>query len=148
MEGLLTDSETESSDLDWYTGVNSSLSMALSKTFSRPSKAFHSARHIARFFFDEKALVDFYVFPRKNSHFKEVGLSFLDQGVHSERGASTTLRPSLRTSPDGCENGFPQWDLQEEVYMDQLFGFSQGQRAFSVQIKEVDIRTSLPISGT
>ncbi|KAL0282152.1 UNVERIFIED_CONTAM: Retrovirus-related Pol polyprotein from transposon TNT 1-94, partial [Sesamum angustifolium] len=46
------------------------------------------------------------------------------------------------------KTAFLNGDLQEEVYMDQLFGLLAGQRAFSVQIKEVDIRTSLPISGT
>lgn len=44
------------------------------------------------------------------------------------------------------KTAFLNGDLQEEVYMDQRL-LTGGQRAFSVQIKEVDIRTSLPISG-
>jgi len=37
------------------------------------------------------------------------------------------------------KTAFLNGDLQEEVYMDRPF--AGGQRAFSVQVKEVDIRT-------
>lgn len=45
------------------------------------------------------------------------------------------------------KTAFLNGDLQEEVYMDQPFGFSQ-EGSVSMQVKEVDIRTSLPVSGT
>ena len=45
------------------------------------------------------------------------------------------------------KTAFLNRDLQEEVYMDQPFGFSQ-EGSVSMQVKEVDIRTSLPVNGT
>ena len=45
------------------------------------------------------------------------------------------------------KTAFLNGDLQEEVYMDQPFGFSQ-EGSVSMQVKEVDIQTSLPVSGT
>jgi hypothetical protein len=48
------------------------------------------------------------------------------------------------------KTAFLNGDLQEEVYMDRpiFWLLAGGLRAFSVQVKEVDIRTSLPVSGT
>ncbi|KAL0282849.1 UNVERIFIED_CONTAM: hypothetical protein Sradi_7250500 [Sesamum radiatum] len=44
--------------------------------------------------------------------------------------------------------GFPQWgSTGGSVHGPTFWLLAGGQRAFSVQIKEVDIRTSLPISG-
>lgn len=55
----------------------------------------------------------------------------------------------LKASPDGCEDGFPQWgSTRGSVHGPTLWLLAGGQRAFSVQVKEVDIRTSLPVSGT
>lgn len=88
--------------------------------------------------------MDFYVFPRKNSHFKEVTENPLTKRFTLKEGIDYTETFSPVSNKDSLriimalvahfylelhqmdvKTAFLNGDLQEEVYMDQLFGFSQ-----------------------
>ncbi|KAL0290275.1 UNVERIFIED_CONTAM: Retrovirus-related Pol polyprotein from transposon TNT 1-94 [Sesamum angustifolium] len=101
MEGLLTDSETESSDLDWYTGEEFALQRG--RTLLPLTKGFT-----------------------------------LKEGIdYTETFSPVSNKDSLRIimalvahfylelHQMDVKTAFLNGDLQEEVYMDQLFGFSQ-----------------------
>ncbi|KAL0304706.1 UNVERIFIED_CONTAM: Copia protein [Sesamum calycinum] len=143
MEGLLTDSETESSDLDWYTGS-------------------------PLFFFDEKALVDFlrlskeeFALQRGRTLLPLTKGFTLKEGIdYTETFSPVSNKDSLRIimalvahfylelHQMDVKTAFLNGDLQGgSVHGPTFWLLAGGQRAFSVQIKEVDIRTSLPISG-
>ncbi|KAL0288640.1 UNVERIFIED_CONTAM: Retrovirus-related Pol polyprotein from transposon TNT 1-94 [Sesamum calycinum] len=164
MEGLLTDSETESSDLDWYWGkpIYGAFKDFFKTIQGFPFRQAYRARFsssMRKLWWISTSFQGRFALQRGRTLLPLTKGFTLKEGIdYTETFSPVSNKDSLRIimalvahfylelHQMDVKTAFLNGDLQEEVYMDQLFGFSQEGSEHLVQIKEVDIRTSLPIS--